>query len=163
MRWIHQIHEAEVLRIAKCTAYPWTAEQLGETLRKRKVTGTVAENQHGSIVGYEIHRVCPDSLEVIALAVRHCVRGKGVGRALYERLANTMRWHALDRMVARVRETDDAAVKFWTAMGTRAVGVDRGYYRDTGEDAYRFERWHGIPARDRDMSKAWGGCDDARS
>jgi ribosomal-protein-alanine N-acetyltransferase len=139
-RWMIQRDHREVLEIAGCTAYPWTAEQLATTIRKRNVIGMVAEDMHDRILGFAVYRLRPDTLEVIALAVGPYVRRQGVGHAMFAKLHGKLRTHGRDRMVARVRETDDVAVWFWVAMGARAMGVERGFFSDTREDAYRFER-----------------------
>lgn len=77
-------------------------------------------------------------VEVVWIGVLGLFRGRGLGRALVGRIWLD-RGRGRDRLVARVRETDADAVAFWCSLGGRAATVDRAWYGDTGEDAYRFE------------------------
>lgn len=139
IRWMIASDHPEVVEIAGCTTYPFGLRVLEAWLRRRDVIGLVALDLHQRVVGYAVYQLRPDQLVVLALGVGPYVRREGVGRAIVDRLWGKLRPRGRTRLVARVRETDDAGRRFWQAMGALALGVDRGRYPDTGEDAYVFE------------------------
>ncbi len=94
----------------------------------------VAERQ-GRVEGYLMAWRVQDQLHVLNLAVRPSVRRQGTGsRLLQAALAAVQAW-GLREVTLEVRESNLAALRFYTAHDFVAVGRRLGYYRDTHEDA----------------------------
>lgn len=138
MRWMIRSDIAEVLEIAGVTGYPLTYWSLDGLMRRRNVIGIVALDLHRRVVGFALYDLRPDRLHVLRLGVGPYVRRQGVGRAMVAALAAKLLGQRR-RIVVRIREHDAPALAFFRAQGFRGVTVDRGYYPETGEDAYRLE------------------------
>lgn len=73
------------------------------------------------------------------LAVTPEERRRGVATALLDDLLSVSQARGVGNLTLEVRATNDAAQALYRARGFRMVGVRRGYYRDTGEDAMVME------------------------
>ena len=71
------------------------------------------------------------------VAVHPDWRGHGYGRLLMRELMR-MAYRALEiiRMTLEVRVSNEAALALYRSMGFDVAGRRKGYYEDTGEDAY---------------------------
>lgn len=92
----------------------------------------------GDVRGFAIFEFADRRLQVIHLAVAPAHRRRGVGRALADRLKSHLCPRRRPRIELFARETALPAHLFWAAQGFRAVGVVRGHFPDTHEDAYAF-------------------------
>ncbi len=137
------------------------ASRIEETLRR--FPWLVAERE-GKIVGYAyagLHRVrhayrwsCEVSIYLDA-----AVRGRGLGRALYERLIEHLRDLGYLNAYGGAVLPNDASVKLHESLGFEPVGVYRkvgykqGRFWDVGWWALRLAEPEGVPAEPR----AFGG------
>jgi len=85
----------------------------------------------GSIAGYLITHDSVDVYEVIKVGVDDGYRGKGLGRRLIEKSFESIETD----LMLEVRESNKSAIRLYEKLGFRKIGLRRGYYRDTGEDA----------------------------
>jgi [ribosomal protein S18]-alanine N-acetyltransferase len=137
VRWMTRGDLTSVLAIEHLSyREPWTADELTRTCARRNQIGMVA-TKYDRIVGFVIYRIEATRLRVLNLAVGPRDRDQGVGRELHETLVRKL--HAGRPQISlRVRETSLGTQRWLRRLNYRAVGVDRGWYRDTGEDAYQF-------------------------
>ncbi len=84
------------------------------------------------IVGYIIILDSVDIYEVIKVAIAPNYRGKSLGKKLLTNILKTLE----KDMMLEVRESNEGAIKFYEGLGLRKVGVRKGYYGDTKEDAF---------------------------
>jgi ribosomal-protein-alanine N-acetyltransferase len=120
--------------------YAWTEEDFLRCLRQRNCIGMAAESYPDQrVVAFMIYELYKDRLHVLNFAVAPDCRRAGVGAALVAKLRGKLSSHRRSRLTLAVREANLPAQLFFWAQGLRATGVTRGYYRDTGEDAYHFE------------------------
>ena len=138
IRWMIRRDMEEVLAIESASfEYAWTEEDFLRCLRQRKCIGMVAE--HGDVVcGYMVYELHEHCLQLLNLAVDLAWRHSGVGAAMMECLKSKLSPQRRRRITADIRESNLAAQKFYRACGFAATGVVRGFYDDSGEDAYRF-------------------------
>jgi ribosomal-protein-alanine N-acetyltransferase len=66
-------------------------------------------------------------------------RRQNVGSQMVAKLISKLSSHRRTRITLEVRETNLAAQVFFGKQGFRAVRVLRGFYDDSGEDAYLME------------------------
>lgn len=85
----------------------------------------------GSLAGYLIVIDSVDIYEVIKVGVDDKYRGKGLGQLLIEKAFSTIK---VDLML-EVREGNASARRLYEKIGFSRIGLRKGYYRDTGEDA----------------------------
>lgn len=142
VRWLVRRDLDDVLRIERESfSHAWNAQDFREAMKCTSIIGMVADLQtkHShTIVGYMLYEVRKQSLELINLAVDAKHRRTGAGRAMLSKLRDKMRSHHRPRMFTRVRESNVGAHLFFKAAGWTATKVLRGYFDDSGEDAYLF-------------------------
>ena len=155
VRWLIKRDMPEVLRIEQQSfEHAWTEKDFLSCLRHRNVIGMVAE-QGEKVVGFMIYELHKAKLHVVKLGVApehrrqgHCETGKrwdtvstpstgGIGTLLLRELISKLAAHRRTAITVDVRETNLGAQLFFKASGFEAVRVLRGWYEDTGEDAYR--------------------------
>jgi ribosomal-protein-alanine N-acetyltransferase len=83
-------------------------------------------------------------LEIVNVAVTAALRGRGIGRALLQFFLDQGRLGGACRAVLEVRSGNVAARALYAGCGFVQVGVRRGYYADSGEDALVLE-WTACP------------------
>ena len=117
----------------------------------------------GPVVGYIGNWFVADECHVGSIATQREARGRGVAEAL---LVHTARAGLVERVtyiVLEVRVNNFAAINLYKKLGFNQVGVRRGYYRDTGEDALLMAM-HDVPklaAREADIIVPGKGDADA--
>jgi len=114
---------------------PWCEEDFLEQLKRRNCIGMVAEHAD-RVVGFMIYELHKTKILVLDFATHPDFRRRGVGRQMLAKLAGKLSSHRRTRVVLAVRETNVAGQLFLRAAGYRATRVARGYFDDTGEDAF---------------------------
>ncbi len=95
----------------------------------------VAE-QGEKVVGFMIYELHKAKLHILNFAVHPSCRRGGVGAQMVAKLISKLSSHRRTRITLEVRETNLAAQLFFRAQGFKAVRVLRGFYEDSGEDAF---------------------------
>jgi [ribosomal protein S18]-alanine N-acetyltransferase len=139
IRWMIRRDMPEVLAIEHSSFdFPWCEEEFLRVLRQRNCIGMVAE--YGErVVGFMIYELHKAKLQVLNFAVHPEFRRRGEGRQMVAKLVSQLSSYRRTRIALHVRESSLPAQHFWAAMGFRAEGVEREFYEDTGEDAYRMQ------------------------
>ena len=118
--------------------FAWTEEDFLRCLRQRNCIGMVAE--HGEkVVGFMIYELHKTKLHILNFAVHPAWRRLGVGAQMVGKLISKLSSHRRTRITLEVRETNLAAQLFFRQQEFRAVRVLRGFYEDSGEDAFLME------------------------
>jgi ribosomal-protein-alanine N-acetyltransferase len=127
---------AEVLQTEQDSfEYAWTEEDFLRCLRQRNCIGMVAE-QGDKVIGFMIYELHKTRLHILNFAVHPAFRRHGVGSQMVSKLIGKLSSHRRTRITLEVRETNLAAQLFFRALDFKAVRVLRGYYEDSGEDAF---------------------------
>jgi ribosomal-protein-alanine N-acetyltransferase len=136
IRWMIRRDMPEVLQTEQESfEYPWTEEDFLRCLRQRNCIGMVAE-QGDKVIGFMVYELHKTKLHILNFAVRPAYRRVGVGSQMVAKLISKLSSHRRTRITLEVRETNLPAQLFFRAQAFLAVRVLRGYYEDTGEDAY---------------------------
>jgi ribosomal-protein-alanine N-acetyltransferase len=98
-----------------------------------------------AIGGFAIMQYGDDAAHLNLLAVEKIHQRHGIGRALVRWLEATAREAGVFRVRLEVRAGNDAARRFYAALGYAESGWVGGYYQGE-EDALRFERDLGVRA-----------------
>ena len=77
---------------------------------------------------------------LLNIAVRPEARKGGIGRSLLRECLRRSMLAGGRRIFLEVRPTNQEAIRLYEKEGFRFVGIRRGYYTDTGEDAIVFAR-----------------------
>lgn len=132
LRWLVASDLPTVVEIAAAGFdYPWLEKDFQEALRIQTVLGLVAEigNQ---VVGYAIFEVHNRGITLLNLAVAGNAQGRGVGRALVNRLIQKL--DAGCQLTAIVNERHLAAQLWLKSLGFRAKYVLREHFADRPDD-----------------------------
>lgn len=136
IRWMIRRDMPEVLQTEQESfEYAWSEEDFLRCLRQRNCIGMVAE-QGEKVVGFMIYELHKAKLHILNFAVQPTCRRARVGAQMVAKLISKLSSHRRTRITLEVRETNLAAQLFFRAQGFKAVRVLRGYYEDSGEDAF---------------------------
>lgn len=136
IRWMIRRDMPEVLQTERASfEYSWTEEDFLKCLRQRNCIGMVAE-QCEQVVGFMIYELHKTKLHVLNFAVHPEYRRLGIGQQMMHKLVGKLSSHRRTRITLAVRETNLAAQLFFRSVSCKAVKVLRGYYEDSGEDAF---------------------------
>ncbi len=114
---------------------PWTEELFAQELKRGEACIYLVAESGGSVLGYIGAQVLGGEVHVTNMAVAQALRRRGLGSALLvscvrRGLERGARWLTLE-----VRETNHEAREFYRQFGFDEIGLRRGYYADSGEDA----------------------------
>ena len=139
IRWLIRRDMPEVLQIEEASfEFAWTEEDFLTCLRQRNCIGMVAEHNQ-QIVGFMVYELHKSKLRILNFAVAPSVRRHGIGRQMVQRLVDKLSQQRRKEIVLDIRETNLAAQLFFKSQSFRAVGVLKGHYDDTDEDAYAMQ------------------------
>ena len=119
-----------------CFEFPWTEEDFLTCLRQRTCIGMVAERDE-QIHGFMIYELFKQQLHLLNFAVAPASRRQGIGAEMVAKLKHKLSQQRRNEIVLSVRESNLPAQMFFREHDFRAMGIVRGYYDDTDEDAYR--------------------------
>ena len=136
IRWMIRRDMPEVLLTEQQSfEYAWTEEDFLRCLRQRNCIGMVAE-QGEKVVGFMIYELHKSKLHILNFAVHPSFRRYRIGSQMVAKLVSKLSSHRRTRITLEVRETNLSAQLFFRAQAFHASRVLRGYYEDSGEDAY---------------------------
>ena len=147
LEWQYQpwaSHEAEGIRIRKmeeadlpeveradAAAFPPLWQNPLETLRRgyaQALSATVAENEHGMIVGYQISTGGRLRAHLARLAVHPSVQGRGVGRALLGDLFTRLYQFGIPKLSVNTQSDNETSLSRYKKMGFLRTGEQNPVY-----------------------------------
>ena len=138
VRWMIRRDMPEVLHVEQQSfEYAWTEEDFLRCLRQRNCIGMVAEYGE-KVVGFMVYELKTKALEFLNFAVHPRYRREGVGTTMVDKLKSKLSDHRRTKIRVTVRDSNLNAHLFFRECGFKAARVERGYYQDSGEDAYVF-------------------------
>ncbi len=115
---------------------PWSRALFEEEIGRRFSDAIVAVDEPGgAVAGYAICWTVGEESHLLNIAVRPDVRSRGIGRSLLRECIRRSTVAGGRRIILEVRPTNREAIRLYETEGFRYVGIRRGYYTDTGEDA----------------------------
>ena len=76
-----------------------------------------------------------DEMHLLKIAVDGNFHGQGYGRLLMDKVVEVAREAEMESVLLEVRPTNEPAVGLYRKTGFETIGVRKGYYVDTKEDA----------------------------
>jgi ribosomal-protein-alanine N-acetyltransferase len=120
---------------------PWSRALFEEEIGRRFSDAiVVVAEPGGAVAGYAICWTIGEESHLLNIAVRPDARKGGVGRSLLKEVLRRSVVSGGRRIFLEVRPTNREAIRLYESEGFRFVGIRRGYYTDTGEDAIVFAR-----------------------
>ena len=128
-------HLDAIMKIEK-EAYPepWTVGMFREEIRSRRSCFYVA-HADGALVGYSGFWLVLDEAHITSLTVEAGHRGMGFGREQLLHLLAQGEENGVRAFTLEVRESNAPARSLYESLGFRTVGLRKGYYSTTQEDA----------------------------
>jgi [ribosomal protein S18]-alanine N-acetyltransferase len=129
-------HLRTVLRI-EALAYPrpWSASLFVSELALRSSRAYLVAKAAGEVVGYGGLMMTMDDGHITTIAVDPRWQRQKIGTRLLVELAREARKRGATSLTLEVRISNEAAKAMYRKFGFAPVGVRRGYYVETGEDA----------------------------
>lgn len=125
--------DAAAMLEAQCFSAPWSAQGILDSYHNGTVF-FVARNEKG-VIGYAGVQITAGIGYVTNIAVASAFRGRGIGRALTERLCSACAEKQAESITLEVRPSNTAAVALYRKLGFAVVGRRRDFYRAPKEDA----------------------------
>lgn len=99
-------------------SYPWVVELDNE------------------IVGYSIHWLILDEAHLSNIAVAPLHRRKGIGKFLLEKIIESVKKKGAKFLTLEVRVSNIDAIRLYTKMNFKVIGIRKDYYTNPVEDAF---------------------------
>ena len=112
-----------------CFGGSWTREMLRAEL-ENVLTALVFERVDGRIAAFAFGRVVTDEAELFQIGTLPEYRGRGLAKALLERLHGKMRERGAAVCFLEVRSRNAAAISLYERSGYERVSVRKNYYPD---------------------------------
>lgn len=130
-------HIPAVLRIeGRVYPRPWSAGLFLSELAQRNTRAYFVARHKGKVVGYAGVMYFPDEGHITNVAVDPDFQRNKIATRLLLELVEESRKRGVRSMTLEVRKANAGAQTLYKAFGFETVGVRRGYYVETGEDAY---------------------------
>ena len=131
-----QEHHIDRIMEIELEAYPepWTAGMFRDEIRNPRSHFYVILCQE-EVIGYGGFWLVLDEAHVVSVTVRDRMRGRGIGRRLVEFLLGQARAAEAAMATLEVRASNLRARNLYLSMGFRPVGIRKGYYPRSNEDA----------------------------
>lgn len=132
---LHEDHVPQLMPIER-DAYPepWTERMFRDEIQNARSHFYVARLD-GELAGYGGFWLVLDEAHITSVTITCDARSQGYGRLLFEHLLDSARTAGARTATLEVRESNTPARTLYASMGFRRVGIRKGYYPKTGEDA----------------------------
>lgn len=135
---VRSMNEGDLLQVVAIEQHsfplPWTVEHFRDELSSSHAFPLSAVTADGIITGYLCPSLVLDEGEILDVAVHGDCRGLGIGRLLVTEALRLFRERGASRIFLEVRESNQAAITLYKALGFRESGRRARYY-ENGEDA----------------------------
>ena len=115
---------------ANCFEEAWSESAIA-TLMESPGVGTLLAMSAEGPVGLLIYRAVADEAEILTVGVDPNLRRRGAGKALLDGLMALK----IPNLCLEVASSNDDAIKLYTDVGFKQVGLRKAYYAATGDDA----------------------------
>ncbi len=115
---------------------PWSRNAFQTEILENTFATYLVLDFHGRVVSYGGMWIILDEAHVTNVAVHPDYRGHHLGERMMEGMVERARALGVQRMTLEVRRGNIVAQNLYHKMGFVQLGVRRGYYTDTHEDAF---------------------------
>ena len=128
--------DIEAVYAIECASFitPWSYQSLKGEL-KNKLAYYCVLIYRGQVAGYGGMWIVLDEAHITNVAVTASHRRNGFGKRIMEHMTDMARSRGVCAMTLEVRRSNVAAQTLYLGLGFTELGVRKGYYTDTHEDA----------------------------
>jgi len=127
--------QKDILSIEKSSFItPWGLTQFVDELNNpySHMWGLIEEED---LIGYICFWTVLDEVHIMSIAIRPDMRRKGMAKFLLKELIKSAEQNNISKIWLEVRPSNKVAISLYENLGFKKVGVRKGYYSDTHEDA----------------------------
>ena len=129
-------HLRQVLRIeSQVYPRPWSAALFLQEMSRKTDRAYLVARYDAQVIGYGGVMLAPPEAHITTIAVDPGYHRNHIGTKLMLGLIDAATARACRSVSLEVRKSNLGAQKMYEGFGFRPVGVRRGYYVETGEDA----------------------------
>lgn len=140
---IRKMKEADIPEIARLEkeifSDSWSEKAIKETFDQQQTLVLVAYEDK-QLIGYLILYFVLEEGEIARIAVISDHRRQGVGARLLLELEDLCEDNGITKLLLDVRESNKAAISFYTSYGFVQDGIRRNFYTDPQEDGILMSR-----------------------
>ena len=125
---------------SECFADPWSVNEFASVIKVDHSIFLVAETKHGEILGYVVAISVLDEGEILNIAVRPSLRGKGFGGLLLDAALIEVEKRGAVTVFLEVRVSNTAARALYASREFEEISKRKNYYRTPVEDALVMRR-----------------------
>lgn len=118
---------------------PWSKKLFLNELANPNSHIVLAKDETDTILGFSCFWIVLDEAHILNIAVHPGYRRQGIAKRLLDYVMEFSIDEGVRCFVLEVRNRNKAAIEFYKGFGFREVGLRKGYYADTGEDAILME------------------------
>lgn len=134
-------HASAIALLEKeCFPQPWSEKDIKQALTQQvfQVLG-IRNHDNNILVAYVAFYHLPDEMEITNIATKQECRRKGLADALLKAVIDKGLSQGVTRILLEVRKSNEPAINLYKKFEFNSIGVRKGYYRDTNEDAILLE------------------------
>ena len=113
---------------------PWSAKAFLSEL-ENKFARYFVLLEVGRVIGYAGMWLFAGEAHITTIAVHPNYRNQGYGRLLMNFLIDFSQDHGVDTMILEVRVSNIPAIKLYSSLGFKKIGIRKNYYLEIHEDA----------------------------
>jgi [ribosomal protein S18]-alanine N-acetyltransferase len=117
-----------------CFPTPWPRQVFDMELKSPRSFARVTRFD-GVVVGYIVAWMIYDEVHVLNIAVHPDFRRMGIGENMLRDCLDFFLKKGAKHAILEVRRGNLGAKRLYEKLGFKSIGIRRGYYVDTGEDA----------------------------
>lgn len=118
---------------------PWSKRLFLDELANPNSHIILAKDDMGHILGFACFWIVLDEAHILKVVVHPGFRRQGVAKRLLSYVLGYAKEKRVNYFALEVRHLNEAAIELYKGFGFKVVGVRKGYYTDTGEDAVLME------------------------
>lgn len=118
---------------------PWSKKLFLNELANPNSHIILAKDETDILLGFACFWIVANEAHILNIAVHPGFRRQGIAKRLLTYVLEFSIDKRVSCFVLEVRNRNKAAIEFYKGFGFREVGLRRGYYADTGEDAILME------------------------
>ena len=122
-----------------CFSLPWSEKHLRQALAHHAFQILGIKTESHALGAYVSFYHLKEEIEIVNIATSPELRRKGMASALMRTLVDEALSQGAARILLEVKESNQPAIALYQSFGFNPIGIRKGYYRDTGEDALVLE------------------------
>ena len=114
---------------------PWTEKDIASAISVSGSMCYTALGDDGTLYAYVLGRTIAPEGEIYRGATAPERRGRGIAFRLMTFAIKTEKGHGLENLFLEVRSRNLAALKLYSALSFKQIGIRKNYYKDPPDDA----------------------------